>query len=57
MLFNSAGQVIQTLLQDDFVSKGTIDFKLTTDKLPSGSYICVLKNGKVIESQNIIVNH
>lgn len=57
MLFNSAGQVVQTLIQDEYISKGNVNFKLAADKLPSGTYICILKNGEVIESQNIIVNH
>lgn len=57
VLFNSAGQVVQTLIKDEFIGIGTIDFRLTADKLPSGSYICVLKGSDIVESHNIIVNH
>lgn len=57
MIFNSAGQVVQTLIQDEYLSKGNVNFKLAADRLPSGTYICVLKNGEFIESQNITVNH
>ncbi len=56
-IFNSSGQVVQVLLDDEFLMKGTVDFKFIAGNLASGTYICVLSCSDFVESQNIVVSH
>jgi len=55
-IYNTTGQAVHTLVNNEFMGKGSVIFKFSVDKLTAGTYICVLKSNRIVESYNIIVN-
>ena len=53
-LYNSMGQKVHTLLHGTLQS-GSYELSLSTESLPSGMYICVMKSGPFSAQQQLMI--